>query len=128
MTPERWRDIERLYHAALERDGDQRAAFLTDVCKDDPALRREVESLLTYRTKASDFIETPAADAYPALAAIVSRDRSLFQAPPAPGQFVGRVFGVYEIKALITTGGMGEIYRGLDTRLHRTVAIKTLPA
>jgi serine/threonine protein kinase len=128
MTPERWRDVERLYHAALERDGDQRTVFLADACKDDPALRREVESLLAYRTKTSDFIETPAADAYPALAAIVSRDRSLFQAPPAPGQFVGHVFGVYEIKALIATGGMGEIYRGLDTRLHRTVAIKTLPA
>ena len=128
MTPERWRDVERLYHAALERDGDQRAAFLTEACEDDPALLREVESLLAYRTKASDFIETPAADAYPALAAIVSRDRGRFPAPSAPGQFVGRVFGVYEVKALIATGGMGEVYRGLDTRLHRTVAIKTLPA
>ncbi len=128
MTPERWRDVERLYHAALERDGDERAAFLADACADDPALRREVESLLAYRAKAADFIETPAADAHPALAAIVSREHSRLRAPPAPGQFVGRVFGVYEIKALIATGGMGEIYRGLDTRLHRTVAIKTLPA
>jgi len=128
MTPERWRDVERIYHAALERDGDQRAAFLADACKDDPALRREVESLLAYRTKASDFIETPVADAHPALAAIVSREHSLLQARPSPGQFVGRVFGVYQIKALIATGGMGEIYRGLDTRLQRTVAIKTLSA
>src|SRR5262245_55138275 len=128
MTPERWRDIERLYHAALERDRDQRAAFLANVCEGDPALHREVESLLAYRTRASDFIETPAADAHPALAAIVSREHRLLQTLPAPGQFVGRVFGVYEIKALIATGGMGEIYRGLDTRLKRTVAIKTLPA
>jgi serine/threonine protein kinase/Tol biopolymer transport system component len=114
MTPERWRDVERLYHAALGRESDQRAAFLADACKDDPALRREVESLLVYRTKASGFMETPA--------------HSLLEARPAPGQFVGRVFGVYEITALIATGGMGEIYRGIDTRLHRTVAIKTLPA
>ena len=34
------------------------------------------------------------------------------QAPPAPGQFVGRVFGAYEVKALIAAGGMGEVYRG----------------
>jgi eukaryotic-like serine/threonine-protein kinase len=128
MTPERWRDVERLYHAALERDDDQRPAFLIDTCKDDPALRREVESLLAYRTKASDFIETPAAEAYPALAAIVSQGHGSFQAPPASGQFVGRMFGAYEIEALIATGGMGEIYRGLDTRLQRTVAIKTLPS
>jgi serine/threonine protein kinase/dipeptidyl aminopeptidase/acylaminoacyl peptidase len=128
MTPERWRDIERLYHAALERDGDQRAAFLAETCADDPALRREVESLLAYRARTSDFLETPAADAYPGLAAIVSPDRSQLQPPPPPGRFVGHLFGVYEIQALIATGGMGEIYRGLDTRLHRTVAIKTLPA
>src|ERR1044072_5124456 len=108
MTPERWRDVERLYHAALERDGDQRAAFLTEACENDPALRREVESLLAYRTKASGFSEQPAAEAYPALAAMVSPDHSPRQAPPAPGRLVGRVFGVYEIKALIATGGMGE--------------------
>jgi Tol biopolymer transport system component len=35
---------------------------------------------------------------------------------------------VYEVKELIATGGMGEIYRGIDTRLNRVVAIKTLPA
>ena len=128
MTPERWREVERLYHAALERDGDQRVAFLTDACDGDAALLREVESLLAYRTKASDFLETPAANAYPALAAIVSPDHGKLPDPPAPGRFVSRVFGVYEIKALIATGGMGEIYRGLDTRLQRTVAIKTLPA
>jgi serine/threonine protein kinase/Tol biopolymer transport system component len=129
MTPERWRDVERLYHAALEREGDQRAAFLTDACEGDAALLREVESLLAYRTKATDFIERPAADAHPALAAIVASERDrLAASPSAPGQFVGRALGVYEITALIASGGMGEVYRGLDTRLQRTVAIKTLPA
>ena len=44
-----------------------------------------------------------------------------------PGRFVGRVFGSYEVKALIAAGGMGEVYRAVDTRLNRTVAIKTLP-
>ncbi len=46
MTPERWREIERLYHAALERDAAERAAFLNEACGGDEALRREVESLL----------------------------------------------------------------------------------
>ena len=49
MTPERWQEIERLYHAALERDDDQRAAFLADACPDDEELCREVESLLAYQ-------------------------------------------------------------------------------
>jgi serine/threonine protein kinase/Tol biopolymer transport system component len=39
----------------------------------------------------------------------------------------GTRLGPYEIGALIGFGGMGEVYRGLDTRLQRTVAIKILP-
>ena len=46
MTPERWKRVEALYHAARARPSGERAAFLADVCRDDEALRREVESLL----------------------------------------------------------------------------------
>lgn len=40
---------------------------------------------------------------------------------------VGTTFGPYEILAPLGVGGMGEVYRGLDTRLRREVAIKVLP-
>ena len=36
--------------------------------------------------------------------------------------------GPYEVVALIGAGGMGEVYKGRDTRLDRIVAIKVLPA
>src|SRR5215469_14722889 len=38
----------------------------------------------------------------------------------------GDRLGPYEIAAPLGVGGMGEVYRALDTRLHRTVAIKLL--
>jgi hypothetical protein len=46
MRPDRWRQVERLYHSALEREGSSRDAFLREACRDDEELRREVASLL----------------------------------------------------------------------------------
>ena len=43
--------------------------------------------------------------------------------PLNPGTRVGN----YEVIAKIGEGGMGEVYRGRDTRLNREVALKTLP-
>jgi serine/threonine protein kinase len=40
----------------------------------------------------------------------------------------GRRLGPYEIVSRVGAGGMGEVWRGRDTRLERSVAIKILPA
>jgi len=40
---------------------------------------------------------------------------------------LGRRLGPYEVIAPIGAGGMGEVYRARDTKLHRDVAIKVLP-
>src|SRR3990172_3977946 len=40
----------------------------------------------------------------------------------------GTMLGPYEVLALLGAGGMGEVYKGRDTRLDRPVAIKILPA
>jgi len=60
MKPERWQQIEKLYHAARKRDPGQRAAFLDQACAGDEALLREVESLLASDAQASDFLAVPA--------------------------------------------------------------------
>jgi Tol biopolymer transport system component len=40
----------------------------------------------------------------------------------------GTLLGPYEIVSAIASGGMGDVYRARDPRLHRDVAIKVLPA
>ncbi len=60
MKPERWQQIDRILDGALEREGDQRQAFLEEACSGDPSLRREVESLIEAGERAESFIESPA--------------------------------------------------------------------
>jgi hypothetical protein len=48
MTPERWRQIEEIFQAVVERRPDEQAAFLDQVCASDRELRWEIESLLAH--------------------------------------------------------------------------------
>jgi hypothetical protein len=61
MKPERWRQIDQLFEAALERSPEERVAFLAAACAGDESLRLEVESLLRSDEAAESFIEKPAA-------------------------------------------------------------------
>ena len=115
MEPERWQQIDRLYHSALKVEPSQRAAFLREACAGDEALRQEVEALLANEGEAKGFIEAPALEAAAKMAA--DNRQSL----------VGRQVGPYKIVSLLGTGGMGEVYLAQDPRLERTVALKILP-
>jgi eukaryotic-like serine/threonine-protein kinase len=115
MTPERWKRTEELYQAARTRPSGERAAFLAEACRDDDALRRDVESLVNEPDSADGFLEPPAVNA----AQIVS--------DLAPATMTGQVLGGYHLQRLVGTGGMGEVYRAHDPKLGREVAIKILP-
>src|ERR1051326_4389500 len=108
MTPERWREIEDLYHAAVQLTPPARAALLKGT---DSQLRREVESLLAHDGSLPD-LGLPVQPDTPA------------GVPLAPGSRLGP----YRIENSLAAGGMGEVYRARDTQLDRTAAIKILPA
>lgn len=117
MTPERYKQIEEIFSAALELEAGKRAAFVERACAADHELRREVESLLAAQQEADEFIETPALEVAAEMLA-VEQTRTL----------AGRMIGPYRIQYLLGAGGMGEIYLAEDTRLDRRVALKLLPA
>jgi serine/threonine-protein kinase len=58
MSPERWRQIEALFHAALERAPEVRPLFLDEACHGDLELRLEVESLLAREQQPGSFLDT----------------------------------------------------------------------
>ena len=117
IKPTQWQQIEPLYHAALERAPEERAAFLAEACAGDAELRREVESLLAVDERAGRFIDQPAF-------AVVAPDLADEQGAMQIGQRISH----YQILSLLGKGGMGEVYLARDNRLDRTVALKILPA
>jgi serine/threonine protein kinase len=113
MNPNRWEQVKRLYAAASSRPVSERAAFLAKACQDE-ALRREVHRLLEQPVSTGGFFD------------LVGRP-GFFPDAEHGRDLTGTRLGVFEIRALIGRGGMGEVYRAHDTKLGRDVAIKVLP-
>lgn len=107
MSPTRWHRVEALYHAALERTPDARGDFLSEACRDDEGLRREVDDLLAHTDDSPGLLDADV-QSWLEPAELVAGDR----------------LGPYRIVEPIGSGGMGRVYKAIDTRLGRTVAVK----
>ena len=102
MTPERWRQIEDLYHLARDRG----AGVLADA---EPELRRAVQELLAQNSGAM-ILDRALPD--------LNTDSTQTQLS------AGSQLGPYKIETLLGQGGMGRVFRATDTRLGRAVAVK----
>lgn len=107
--------VTAVFEAAVLLEPAERLSFVREACADDPALQRQVESMLA-DVDQPVMIDRPVDEA---IADLMGDDTPVV---------VGAQFGPYRVESLLGAGGMGAVYRATDTVLGRQVAIKILPA
>jgi tetratricopeptide (TPR) repeat protein len=123
MGSERWREINRLYHLALELEASARPRFLERVCKGDQSLEQGVLSLLEYAEDTGSFLEEPAVEvAAKELAMSAAAGWGVSTAARPLPAAIGR----YRIIGLLGEGGMGTVYEAEQEQPRRLVALKII--
>jgi len=129
-----WERVNQLFHEATECAGEERAGFVARAVQSDPALQREVQSLIEAYKEDDDFLENPAIGKSLFLrfggwqrriidALLTSAGKVSVGTDGMIGQLLD---GKYEIEELCGRGGMGAVYRATHIGTGRRVAVKVI--
>ena len=114
MTPELWQRLKPLFHAALDKEPQNRASFIDTACGEDLELKSQLKLLLDAEQQNTGSLDTPIAR----FNGFLDKKSARFQ----PGELI---LGRFRIIRPIGKGGMGEVYEAEDLQLG-IVALKTI--
>jgi eukaryotic-like serine/threonine-protein kinase len=123
MDAERWKQIDNLLHAALERPADEQEQYLRQACDSDGVLLEEVHSLLAAHRKAGSFLDSAVASP----AAMTTQTIDFVVTGTGFRSMAGETVSHYRVLSCLGSGGMGVVYEAEDIKLCRRVAMKFLP-
>src|SRR5262245_54861565 len=117
MDFNRWPQADAIIDQALALPADERVAFVRRAAGDNHELARHLEQVVRESLDQGGFLR-PGAPLSGSMGDDMERDLDL-SSPPTPALIAGERIEHYEVIALIGRGGMGEVYRARDLKLHR---------